>query len=522
MIYLALVAFAIGVGIATLLAIPLTTIVWLLFLAFAVAVLRARTVIFQNHTVPLVVSIVLVCGAFGMLRTEWHERSLLAPSLFSEQVGESIVFSGEVVAEPDVRNRTTQLHVRSGTNKILVSVDRHTAIAYGDEILVSGELRIPESFETDLGRTFDYPGYLLARGITYTVSFADTAVISTGNGNPIIAFLLKTKHRLMSGIESVIEEPQAGLAEGLLLGVKQALGDDIEESFRMSGIIHIVVLSGYNVMLVVAFFMFFLAPLPRRVKMVLGILAITGFALLVGLSATVVRASIMASLFLLADTFSKTYSVLRTLFFAGVAMILINPYLLLYDIGFQLSFMATLGLVLVTPHFETTMSSGALPQWREYVLATIATQIAVLPLLLYHIGEVSLVAVIVNLLVLPVVPLAMFGSFVAGLTAPLLYELALLFAYPTSWLLSYIIIVATWFAALPFATILLPLFSPLYIPLLYAAIAAAYWYVFYRRSSDTNSLHGWEVIAEEDVLPTKNATVMAASPEEKDIPIFFR
>jgi len=150
----------------------------------------------------------------------------------------------------------------------------------------------------------------------------------------------------MRSIEAVIPEPQVGLAEGLLLGVKQALGDELEVVFRKTGIIHIVVLSGYNVMLVVIFITYVLSyVLPYRARVPFGILAIVCFAVLVGLSATVVRASIMASLILFARATGRTYAVMRALCFAGVIMVLINPYLLVYDVGFQLSFLATLGLI---------------------------------------------------------------------------------------------------------------------------------------------------------------------------------
>ena len=154
------------------------------------------------------------------------------------------------------------------------------------------------------------------------------------------------------------------------------------------------------------------------------------FALIVGLSATVVRASVMACILLIAQAYGRTYDVLRALLFAGVVMIAINPFLLLYDIGFQFSFMATVGLILVAPQFESFVSDGfSKLGFRDFFIATVATQIAVLPLLLYHIGEVSLIAVVVNVLVLPAVPFAMLTTFLAGVTALISEPIALLFAF---------------------------------------------------------------------------------------------
>jgi competence protein ComEC len=527
MFYIAVVAFAIGVGIASIIPVSLPFIIWLLVIALAIALMLKRHDRGLYRPFLSAVTIALVFASFGTLRMEWYSADILQPSSFTNQVNEDILFSGVVSAEPDERARTTQLQVDSGGQTVLVSIDRHHEVSYGDEVLVAGTLKRPEAFETEYGRTFDYPGYLLARGITYQVSFADISVISEGNGNPIIAVLLEIKQWLMTGIESVLTEPEAGLAEGLLLGVKQALGDTVEEAFRKSGIIHIVVLSGYNVMLVVAFIMYILAPFPRKVQLGVGLLAITSFALIVGLSATVLRATIMAGLFLIAQTFSKRYNVLRMLCLAGAVMLFINPYLLLYDIGFQLSFMATLGLILVSPHFETELTRGSLPKVREYVLATVATQIAVLPLLLYHIGEVSLIAVVVNVLVLPIVPVAMFGGFVSGLLGQVWPIVGLLAAYPTSLILTYIIGIAAWFSNLPYATLIAPPFSPLLIPFLYGVIVFGLWFFFYRVTSADNDLQDWTIVDEGELLVDPPPGMAASSTARKqgktdEIPIFFR
>lgn len=522
MFYVLVLAFAVGIAIATIYSVAWPTIVWLLLLGFVIAVVSRRNSTIVAKSFLPVTTLFFVALALGILRTESHKEQFQYSPL-DTQLGETTLFSGTVVREPDKRDRTTHLYVQHANEVVLVTVDRNSAVQYGDEVLVSGEVEKPESFETDLGRVFNYPGYLLARGVTHTVSYADVTTITSNQGNPLVAHLLKVKHELMRGIESVIPEPQAGLAEGLLLGVKQALGEDLELAFRQSGIIHIVVLSGYNVMLVVAFIMFFFTRLVgRKLRLLLGVAAIISFALLVGLSATVVRACIMASLFLFAETFAKQYSVFRALFFAGFVMILINPFLLLYDIGFQLSFMATLGLLIVAPQFESDTAKGRLFGVREYFIATIATQIAVLPLLLYHIGEISIVAVVVNVLVLPVVATAMLGAFVAGLIALVSTSLAAPFAYATSFVLSYIIFIATWFAALPLSTLIAPAFSPVFILVMYFGIGALL-YLLKRRKSDIEEYVDWEVVEEETVL--KQVVTKSAAPRtapKDDTPIFFR
>src|SRR5690606_5310641 len=149
----------------------------------------------------------------------------------------------------------------------------------------------------DLGRTFNYPRYLHARGVTYVIAFADVSTRSTSNGNPVLESLFTFKHAFMDNVAHVLAQPEAGLASGLLLGVKEALGDELETVFRKAGIMHIVVLSGYNIMLVIMFVMYVLAlVLPFRGRLWFGLCAIFLFACMVGLSSTVIRASVMAGL----------------------------------------------------------------------------------------------------------------------------------------------------------------------------------------------------------------------------------
>ena len=315
----------------------------------------------------------------------------------------------------------------------------------------------------------------------------------------------------------VIPEPQAGLGEGLLLGVKQALGDELEDAFRTAGIIHIVVLSGYNIMLVVAFVMQLLSLfLKPKWRLLVGLIVIVGFAVMVGLSATVVRASLMAALLLIAGTIGRTYQIVRALFFAGAVMIAFNPYLLLYDIGFQFSFMATLGLILVTPAFKLVSKKELfISKVREYALATLATQIMVLPLLLYYMGEVSLIAVAVNVIVLPAVPLAMLGTFLSGLIALVSIPLALPTAFITNIILGFIVTVALWSAALPFAALSVPVFPVAGVFILYGILAAVLWRRYFL-VEEKNECSDW-LVEEEKETGTTEGVVPVSEP-----PVFFR
>lgn len=471
--YAATISFAAGILIRSFTPIELPAITAVMLAAFALVCVGRRA---GTAPVLLVASVTLCFASLGMLRYEiasWYE---VTPEL-EAMVGETVTLEGYIDREPDVRETTMHLYLDVGGAHVLAIVDRFGIHRYGDRVRIEGELAHPEAFTTDLGRTFNYPGYLRARGVSYVIRYGTIERIATGEGSPVIAALLSGKHAFMRALESLVPEPEAGLGEGLLLGAKRALGSELEAVFRATGIIHIVVLSGYNIMLVVAFVMYCLAHVMGiRARAVFGVCAIAAFAILVGLSATVLRASVMAGLLLYAQATGRTYAVMRALMVAGCAMLCVNPYLLAFDTGFQLSFLATMGLVLLAPHIEARLSFVPLvANVREFLTATLATQVFVLPLLLYQVGEFSVVSVVVNVLVLPMVPVAMLLTFAAGMLGLVSATLALPLAVLAQLSLAYIIAIAEVFAMLPFASYAVPAFSFWLVPLSYGAIGYALW-----------------------------------------------
>jgi competence protein ComEC len=523
--YIGIIGFAVGVAAASLFDIGFAYVAWMVMFAGAFGLIaRARGEAPCSGNLAFV-SIFLVTCVLGMIRFEFAAIDEIS-QIYETQIDQEVILEGVVVREPDIREKTIHLYVRVEDELLLVTTHRYTDVSYGDRIIIEGHLKKPGVFETDLSRTFNYPGYLHARGVSYVVSFAEVATLEKDAGNIFISKILKVKQLFMQSIEEVLPEPQVGLAEGLLLGVKQALGDELEEVFRKTGIIHIVVLSGYNVMLVVIFITYVLSYiLPYKARVPFGIASIICFAVLVGLSATVVRASIMAALILFARSTGRTYAVMRALCFAGIIMILINPYLLVYDVGFQLSFLATLGLIFLATHIEQRLQfMPTLLGMREFLTATLATQIFVMPILLYQIGELSIVSVIVNVLVLPMVPIAMLLTFITGLVGLVSVPVAVLIGFVTHISLSYILIVATFFAGVPFASFAVPTFPFWVVIIGYAFLG----YVLYRlqkkpktTSSSSPVVSGW-VIEEEQEVEKRLAAEEQSSSAANHTSISFR
>lgn len=416
-------------------------------------------------------SLMLFAFALGMCRLDVEERDVSAFALIENS---KVQVMGIVAREPDIRGRTVHLYVLDARTQelLLVTTDRFQPFLYGDEVRVEGIVKKPEAFETDLGRTFNYEGFLKARGVTHMISFGEIEVLAHGKGNRYLALLYTGKTHFLEILEQIIPEPSVGLGEGLLLGVK-ALGSTLEDTFRQVGIIHIVVLSGYNIMIVVESIMWVLSfwCYPRT-RMVVGIALVISFALLVGYSASVLRASIMAGLLIIARSTGRTYAIVRALMIAGMVMLLSNPYLLVFDPGFQLSFLATLGLLLLAPRINERLTfvpsfAGA----REFLTATLATQIFVLPLLLYQMGMFSIVAVVANVLVLPIVPFAMLAVFLTGVIGMVWSSLAVVIGFSAHMLLMYIITCAQFLVQIPYAWVSVPQFPFWIVFVAYAALA---------------------------------------------------
>jgi competence protein ComEC len=408
-------------------------------------------------------------------------RIMLAPSQlppsFLPLVGTDVSFEGTVIAEPDVRETTQRVTVEvekdDAKTKVLVVAPLYPEVRYGDRVRVEGSLELPEPFETDTGRTFRYDRFLAKDGVFAIVSFASIETHAPGSsiGTRIMRTLIESKHAFQGALASAIPEPGASLASGLITGGKQGLGEELLDMFIVAGLVHIVVLSGYNVMIVAEGVLRVLGFLPKRIAAGIAGLVIALFVLAAGAGSASIRAGLMAGLALTARATGRTYAVVRALLAVAFLMLLVNPLLLAYDPGFQLSFLATLGLILLSPVLEVRLAWIRSPFWRDLLAATLAAQIAVLPLLLYQTGLFSVVSLPANLLVLPVVPLAMAFSALAGALSMIVPAAAPLFGFPAHVLLSYVIEVARFSASLPASSFAVPQFPFIVTMLSYGALA---------------------------------------------------
>lgn len=444
--------------------------------------------------------------ALGMLRASAADTPLL--SSFASHVRERVSYEGIVVADPDVRDKNQRVEIRvsqdTEATEVLAVAPRYPTVAVGDRVRVSGTLENPEAFADDNGRVFRYDKYLERDGVRFILNFAYLRVVQEASWYSVPAALARIKHSFLNGLAAALPEPHASLAGGITVGGKSGLGNDLKEAFTRSSIVHIIVLSGYNVMVVAEWVMAALAltALRKRWAIVAGALALILFVGIAGATATAIRAALMAVIALYARATGRTYAAGRALLVVILLMLLWNPLYLVFDPGFGLSVAATAGLIWLAPIIETLLNKQSVLHflrvrqvqrsetlsknatrfahnsfWKNVVATTLAAQIAVLPLLLYGTGNFSLVAIPTNLLVVPLVPLAMGFSYLAGFAGMLFGSFApllgIVLAYPAYLANALILFIARKASTLPFAAFTLPPFPFWLVLIAYAALI--YW-----------------------------------------------
>jgi competence protein ComEC len=449
---------------------------YLLLLAIIVSIAYART----HRAGYALLLLFCVAFAFGVERMSVADSP--RSSSRASQIHRRVSLDGVVVADQDVRETSQRVIIRTreggGSSRILVVAKRAPVVHVGEVVNVRGTLDTPEPFATDGGRTFRYDKYLEKDNIRFVLNFATMRVTAAAPWYSMPAALAGIKHLFIDGLQSTLPHPQSALASGLVIGGKTALGKELQGAFVRSGLVQIVVLSGYNIMIVAEWVMALvsLVIISRRAQALAGAAALLLFVGVAGFSATALRATLMALIALYARATGRSYDAGRALFAAVFCMLIWNPLYLAFDPGFGLSVVATAGLIWLSPLIAQKLVRIPYASLRSAIATTLAAQFAVFPLLLYETGMLSLVALPANILAMPLVPIAMAFAAIAGCGGIIFSEIAPYIAtvlatpaYATTTLLISLAKTAT---ALPMSAVIIPAFPFVFVLLSYAVLAA--------------------------------------------------
>ena len=423
-----------------------------------------------------IIIIILICIAF----VRFFFFIPKAPD-FNNAIGKTVELEGLVSDDPDIRlnNQHLNIKLKDKDINILVMVGRDVEVSYGDMVTVRGVLTEPENFMTNSGKEFNYKRYLANQDIYFIIKNADIKIISSGNGNKIKSLLYKLRNSFIKNINKVIPMPESDLANGLVLGARGGFDEDTKNEFIGTGTIHIVALSGYNVSIVAEGVMkTFSLIFSQIISIIFGIVIILLFIIMTGASSTAIRAGIMAVIMLLGRMTGRSYMAGRALVIAGLLMVAYDPRVLT-DMSFELSFIATAGVLFLTPKVMNWFRF--LPMrfgFREMVATTVAATISVLPILLYLTGVLSLVSLPTNILILLFIPTAMLLIFITGMSGFISPIFAIPFGYISYLILLYILSVIHFFGTLSFASVTIQSFPLTLTIILYIFLV---WWVFKKK-----------------------------------------
>ena len=478
-LYIFLGSFFLAILIGAFIPIPQAVGIWVLLIAGVLCVVKY---VRRGVRVRVVVC-ALVAMAVAVIRLAQVPTTL--PAVWIPLIDTKVVLEGTVVTLPDVRETSNRLIVEvayeGATTRIIAAAPLYPRVHVGDRVEVTGKLSLPEPFEGDGGRVFRYDQFLRKDGVFALVQPAQVTVFgqSTNHWLRFMRILESGRTGFMDALMRALPEPESALAAGLIAGGKQGLGEELIDAFTIAGLLQIVVLSGYNVMVIANGIMRSLGFLPERPRALVACIAIGCFVLAAGAGSPALRAGLMALICILAGAFGAQYQVLRTLFITLFGIALWNPLMLAFDPGLQFSFLATLGLILGTPIIERKLAWIHFATLRELLASTLAAQAGVLPILLWQTGNLSLVAVVANIFVTPFIPIAMLLSALAALLSiPLSLvsaTLPLMAGVPAYFFLTLIIKIAVLSAAVPFAQITVAEFPFWVVPVGYVALGWVVW-----------------------------------------------
>ena len=422
----------------------------LLMLSFSILGLIFISVFFKYKNF-VVIGFCILFLVFGIWRHQLAELRIMNNELRKYNDQEKIItLVGLVAKEPDIREKSVKLTVKVEkiNARVLITTNRYPEYQYGDELKITGKLETPLEFED-----FNYKDYLKKDGIYSVIDFPKIELIEKNQGNLIYAKILAFKEKLRESIYQNLSPPQGSILGAIILGDKQKISEEWKNKLNIAGVRHITAVSGLHVTVLSSILMTLLLWLGfwRQQAFYFAILIITLFVVMTGLQPSAIRAGIMGSLFLIAQYFGRMSSASRAIFFAGAVMLAQNPLLLKLDVGFQLSFLAMLGIIYLLPVFQNWLKFIPWLQAKSILAMTFSAYLFTLPILIYNFGYISLVAPLVNILIIPLLYWIMIFGFIFasfGIISPIV---GWILSFPAWFLLTYLTKVVDFFSKLPWA-----------------------------------------------------------------------
>ena len=372
------------------------------------------------------------------------------------------------------KNTKLLLNIKKDKNEIIYN--------YGNKISFTAEFEEPTTQRNKGG--FDYKQYLKTKNI-YGIIETKSSKIKLEKGNNI-NFILKFANIVAKSIEEqankLFNKEEASLLTGILIGNKENLNEDIEEAFRNSNLSHMLAVSGAHVSYVIMgiTFVITIGKIGKKKSKIITIIFLLFFMLITGATASVTRACYMSIYILLANLFHKRVTTPGSISISLIILIITNPYCI-FDIGFQLSYGGTIGIVLLynplKSYFIKNENNKMKVKLQEMILLTISANIIIFPIIAFHFNNISLSFLISNLLASPIMGVLILLGFVTIAISFIFYPIGKLLSIPLNFLLNIFMKIAIFTSKLPLSKIIVATPKPATIILYYALIFSIIFYI---------------------------------------------
>ena len=445
--------FITGIFFESLIVVPQTFICGIFILAI---IIIFASLFFKNNFF-IIAGFCALFLCLGILRMQVNEFKIESNDLRKMNDNGVVKLTGHIYGEPDIRDNYQRVKVKIGDSVVLITTNRHPEYKYLEAVGVEGKLETPQETED-----FSYKNYLMKDGIYSVMFFPKVESVKIDMNinywQKFYSLILDFKRKIRQSIQKNFLPPQSSILEGTVLGDNGAMSEDLKNKLNITGLRHIIAVSGTHIVILSSIIMSILLmfPIKKSKAFYFAIILIFLYAFLTGLPASGVRASIMGGLYLLAQKLGRQSIGIRVIVLACCVMLFINPMLLMYDVGFQLSFLAVIGLIYLEPIF-----TGFLDFWVKRIFykkkekangfikiisSTFAAQVFTLPIIIYSFGNISLVSPITNLLVLPVVYWLMIFGFLSAFLGILSDILGWIFSVPCYFVFSYFLWIIDFFS----------------------------------------------------------------------------
>ncbi len=466
--------------------VAVATVVLVFIQAPLLLVNRQQFTVDGKYRIPLVTILFSIGLVVGIIRVQLVEEK-------NNFVCEKIcTFDATIISSPESKDAYQIFTVHPITHEenifdVQLRTPLYPKYKIGETLQITGKVSEPDVIPSHgSAKSFDYASYLATRNIGSEIFYPQIEIIDI-EAHTVKDILGRWKENLILRIERYVSVPESALATGMLFG-DSSLSKELIQTFRTAGLSHIIVLSGFNIAVVISFILFVFIFLPLFVRITLASVSVILFVMMVGGEASVIRATLMAFITLLATLLGRQYVAKQALIISLFLIVMYEPYALLHDVSLHLSFLATAGIVYFAEPIGNIFKNISTRALKELCITTLSAYVVTLPYIMYTFGTVSVYALIANVIVLPLVPLAMLLSCIVVVMSYISGVISSVFGIADMLVISFMLHVAEVIERLPFSTFTLTI-SFLEMCLVYVSLFFFMIYFVHKIKNETKSTY---------------------------------